>query len=160
MTSELIPEHAVYLGSPTIDDVTDICLTIDLWSSRDMQSFVGITGHYTKDYQLQNVMLAYKRSHGFAHSAERIHEAYNLWAEHPCVNNRHRQCCKYDTGLFCARYGDSSCPCVGWRWLLLHILISQMQWIIHHRIATHALLTCCNSLYGMAKKMRDRLSLP
>ena len=58
-----------------LDNVTDICLTIDLWSSRDMRSFVGITGHYTKDYQLQSVMLACQRFRG-SHTTERIHEAY------------------------------------------------------------------------------------
>ena len=57
-----------------LDNVTDICLTIDLWSSLDMRSFVGKTGHYANDFQLQSVILAFQ---GFreSHTAARIHEA-------------------------------------------------------------------------------------
>ena len=78
LSRKLIPERAVRVLraiNSALDNVTDICLTIDLWSSRDMRSFVGITGHYTKDYQLQSVMLACQRFRG-SHNAERIHEAY------------------------------------------------------------------------------------
>ena len=31
---------------------------MDLWSSRDMRSYVGITGHFIEDFKLKNVTLA------------------------------------------------------------------------------------------------------
>ena len=52
-----------------------------------MGSFVRITGHYTKGYQLQSVMLACQRFCG-SHTAERIHEAYERTIATYGLNNR------------------------------------------------------------------------
>ncbi|MGH0164354.1 UNVERIFIED_CONTAM: hypothetical protein FKN15_061982 [Acipenser sinensis] len=53
----------------------DLCLTTDLWSSRDMRSFIGITGHFILDYTLQSVMLACQHFKG-KHSAENSFRMY------------------------------------------------------------------------------------
>ena len=53
----------------------DICLTVDLRSSQDMRSFMGITSHFTVDYTLQSVMLACRQFHG-SHTADKIYEVF------------------------------------------------------------------------------------
>ena len=41
-----------------LDSTSSICLTIDLWSSRQMRSYMGITVHFLKDWSLQTYMLS------------------------------------------------------------------------------------------------------
>ena len=52
-----------------------VCLTIDIWTSRDMRSYLGVTCHYTEDRHLRSGMLACKRFRG-RHTAENIQEEY------------------------------------------------------------------------------------
>jgi hypothetical protein len=52
-----------------------VCLTIDLWTNRQMRSFIGITGHVIIDWTMQSVMLACRRFKG-KHTAENIHQQY------------------------------------------------------------------------------------
>ncbi|KAK2145783.1 hypothetical protein LSH36_658g01037 [Paralvinella palmiformis] len=35
-----------------LSKVANVCVTIDLWTSRQMRSYLGITGHYVQDYRL------------------------------------------------------------------------------------------------------------
>ena len=46
-----------------------VCLTIDLWSNRQMKGFLGITGHFIVDWTLKSVMIACKRFTG-KHTSE------------------------------------------------------------------------------------------
>ena len=46
-----------------------VCLTIDLWSSRQMRGFLGITGHFILDWTMKSVMICFKRFKG-KHTAE------------------------------------------------------------------------------------------
>ena len=39
----------------------NICLTLDIWSSRQMRSYLGITAHYIINWSFENVVLACKR---------------------------------------------------------------------------------------------------
>ena len=48
-----------------------MCLTIDLWSNRQMKGFLGITAHYITDWTLHSAMLACTRFRG-SHTAENI----------------------------------------------------------------------------------------
>ena len=41
-----------------------VCLTINLWSNRQMKGFLGITGHFIVDWTLKSVMIACKRFTG------------------------------------------------------------------------------------------------
>ncbi|VDI11014.1 Hypothetical predicted protein [Mytilus galloprovincialis] len=52
-----------------------VCLTIDLWSSRQMRGFLGITGHFILDWAMKSVMICCKRFKG-RHTAESIRSEY------------------------------------------------------------------------------------
>ena len=52
-----------------------VCLTIDLWSNRQMRGFIGITGHFILNWTMESVMLACKRFTG-RHTAENIRQQY------------------------------------------------------------------------------------
>lgn len=54
-----------------LQQAKSVCLTIDLWSSRQMRGFIGITGHYILDWTMKSVMLACSRFRG-RHTAENI----------------------------------------------------------------------------------------
>jgi len=49
----------------------DVCLTIDLWSNRQMKAFMGIAGHFILDWEMKSVTLSCKRFKG-KHTAENI----------------------------------------------------------------------------------------
>ncbi len=51
-----------------------VCLTIDMWSNRQMRSYLGITLHYITQHT-SPAMLACKRFSG-RHTAETIHQEY------------------------------------------------------------------------------------
>ena len=46
------------------NSVNHLCLTVDIWSSRQMRSYLGITGHFINDFSLHSIMLGSKRFHG------------------------------------------------------------------------------------------------
>ncbi|KAI6652418.1 Zinc finger BED domain-containing protein 4-like [Oopsacas minuta] len=72
--TRLLPERTTQLHANNLtclNAVDAICLTLDLWSSRDMRSYVGITGHFIEDFKLKSVMLACRRFKG-PHTAENI----------------------------------------------------------------------------------------
>lgn len=52
-----------------------VCLTIDLWSSRQMRGFLGITGHFILDWAMKSVMICCKRFKG-RHTSENIRQEY------------------------------------------------------------------------------------
>ncbi len=52
-----------------------VCLTIDLWSNRQMRGFLGITAHFIRDWKLHSCALACKRFRG-RHTAENIYSLY------------------------------------------------------------------------------------
>lgn len=54
-----------------------ICLTTDLWTNNNMESFIGTTAHCTDDsFNLQSVMLACQRITG-KHTAENIKDSFD-----------------------------------------------------------------------------------
>ena len=59
----------------SLQNAPSVCLTIDLWSNRQMKGFLGITGHFILDWTMQTVMIACKRFKG-RHSAENIRLEY------------------------------------------------------------------------------------
>ena len=52
-----------------------ICVTVDLWSSRQMRSYFGMTAHYVADWCLQSLMLACSRFRG-SHTGDAISEEF------------------------------------------------------------------------------------
>ena len=59
----------------SLQNAPSVCLTIDLWSNRQMKGFLWITGHFILDWTMQTVMIACKRFKG-RHSAENIRLEY------------------------------------------------------------------------------------
>ncbi|KAK2149313.1 hypothetical protein LSH36_455g03023 [Paralvinella palmiformis] len=55
-----------------LSSAKDICLTVDLWSSRDIRSFMGIIGYFVVKFTLHSVMLVFHRFHG-SHTAKKIY---------------------------------------------------------------------------------------
>ncbi len=41
-----------------------VCVTLDIWSNRNMQSFIGVTAHMCVDYKLEAVLLACRKMTG------------------------------------------------------------------------------------------------
>ena len=52
-----------------------VCVTVDLWTNRQMRSYIGITCHFIDNFQLQSTMLACRRFKG-SHTAEIIHATF------------------------------------------------------------------------------------
>jgi len=58
-----------------LSKVSSVCETIDLWTNRQMRSYLGITGQYVQEYKLVSAMFACKRFKG-RHTAESIYSNY------------------------------------------------------------------------------------
>ena len=54
-----------------LSKVSQICLTMDIWSNRQMHSFLGVTAHFINNFHLESVMLACCHFHG-SHTKENI----------------------------------------------------------------------------------------
>lgn len=52
-----------------------VCLTVDLWSNKQMKGFLGITGHFILDWVLKSVMICCKRFKQ-KHTSENIRHEY------------------------------------------------------------------------------------
>ncbi|XP_048867860.1 E3 SUMO-protein ligase ZBED1-like isoform X2 [Brienomyrus brachyistius] len=78
LTQNLIPQRTAAVKNHLINqmqDASDICLTVDLWSNRSMRSFFTMSGHFILNFALQNVMLSCQRFKG-RHSADNICAVY------------------------------------------------------------------------------------
>ena len=65
----------------------DICLTIDLWSSRQMRGYLGVTVHYLRDWTMQTAMLVCKRFRG-SHTGENISKEFQQLVEDYDVSSK------------------------------------------------------------------------
>ena len=52
-----------------------ICITLDLWSNRQIQSFFGMTAHHVADRSIKSAMFACSRFHG-SHTGDAISEQF------------------------------------------------------------------------------------
>lgn len=52
-----------------------VCVTVDLWSNRQMRSYFGMAAHFIMDWSMQSVMLACSRFHG-SRTSDAIAEEY------------------------------------------------------------------------------------
>ena len=41
-----------------------VCLTMDIWTNRQMRSYLGVTGHFIEDFKLQSIILSGRRFRG------------------------------------------------------------------------------------------------
>ena len=89
----LIVEKATDIQSKLkakLSNTQDVCLTLDLWSNRQMTAFLGITGHYVFDWCLQSVMLECKRVKG-RHTSDNIRHYFEETLA--CYNIADKICC-------------------------------------------------------------------
>ena len=78
LSTQLLPQRAATVRDKLITLLSraqDVALTIDLWSSRDMRAFIGVTAHFILDFTMRGAMLACHRVRG-SHTAENIHILY------------------------------------------------------------------------------------
>ncbi|XP_067943061.1 E3 SUMO-protein ligase ZBED1-like [Watersipora subatra] len=78
-TQKILHQSADDIVQKVKDDfagVKSVCLTMNIWTSRQNHGFIGITAHYIKDWQMIGVMLSGKRFKG-RHTGERIAGVYS-----------------------------------------------------------------------------------
>lgn len=76
LSTKLIPQRREEIHESLVMSLKKtemICVTVDLWSSRQMRSFFGMTAHYVADWSLKSAMLACSRFRG-SHTADAISE--------------------------------------------------------------------------------------
>ncbi|XP_045190900.1 E3 SUMO-protein ligase ZBED1-like [Mercenaria mercenaria] len=64
LTSKLIHGKCAELKNDIkfqLKSAQSVCLTLDLWTNRQMRAFLGVTGHFIQEWQLKSVMLACSR---------------------------------------------------------------------------------------------------
>ena len=59
----------------------NVCLTLDIWSSRQMRSYLGISAHYILEWEMKTIVLACKRFQG-RHTADNIMQEYEEIVQH------------------------------------------------------------------------------
>ncbi|KAJ8315996.1 hypothetical protein KUTeg_006010 [Tegillarca granosa] len=78
LSSKLLLENSTEVRNNIMHQMKlaeNICLTVDIWSSRQMRGYLGITGHFILDWTLRSVMFCCKRFCG-KHTAENIRNEY------------------------------------------------------------------------------------
>ena len=78
LSSKLLPSQTQQLQehlNEKFRSVGRICVTVDLWTNRQMCSYIGITCHFIENFKLHSAMLACRRFKGF-HTAEKIHATF------------------------------------------------------------------------------------
>lgn len=78
LSTVLIPNKAESVHNKLtklLGEVPYLSVTVDIWSNRQMRSFIGITAHFIHDWKLQTAMLACKRFSG-RHTADNIIAQY------------------------------------------------------------------------------------
>ncbi|MGH0162090.1 UNVERIFIED_CONTAM: hypothetical protein FKN15_042250 [Acipenser sinensis] len=77
LSQKLLPQRTSVLDHlrSQMQQAQDIYFCTELRSSRDMRSFIGITGHFIMDYTLESVMLACWRFRS-VHTADNVYRTY------------------------------------------------------------------------------------
>ena len=78
LSTKLIPDKALDIQTSLISgqsDCTELSMTIDIWTNRQMRSYIGITAHFIREWKLQNAMLVCKRFTG-RHTADNFMAQY------------------------------------------------------------------------------------
>ena len=92
LSTKLLPQRAANVQMELklqMSSAEDICLTVDLWSSRDtcVRSFMGITGHFVVNFSLHNIIMACHRFQG-SHTADKIFNAFEETISEFDINTR------------------------------------------------------------------------
>ena len=79
LSNKLIPKKKAAMQScikSNLENIEQVCVTLDIWTNRDMRSYIGMTCHYIESFQLKSAMLACKHFR-VGHAAELISEKYD-----------------------------------------------------------------------------------
>ena len=79
MTTKLLPAKTAGTLNKIKDllnSAKDVAVTVDIWTSRDMRSYMGLTSHFILDYTLHSAMLSCTRFRG-SHTGESIRDQYD-----------------------------------------------------------------------------------
>ena len=90
LTSKLLPAKITKTQADLmarLKKADKVCATIDLWSSRQMRSYFGVTGHFIVDWALESVMLGCIRFRG-SHTADAIAEQFSTTAATYDLNDK------------------------------------------------------------------------
>ena len=72
LSTKLLTYHYNKLMQASTNILTSkVRLMMDIWTNRQMRSFLGVTGHFVKDFRLQSFMLSCRRFRG-SHTGENI----------------------------------------------------------------------------------------
>ena len=83
LSNQLIPKRYTCLFSTTVallKKAPQICVTLDMWTNRQMCSYFGMTTHFIVYFKLMSVMLACCRFSG-SHTGKEILQHYE-YVEH------------------------------------------------------------------------------
>ena len=74
----MLEEHRLTMSKvqELVDLADHIYLTLDIWCNRQMRGFIGITGHFSIDFNLKTVLFCCKRVK-CRHTGENIHQIYD-----------------------------------------------------------------------------------
>ena len=78
LSNRLIPQKKAALHNSIksrLKGIDSVCVTLDIWTNRDMRSYLGITCHFINNYKLASAMLACTQFRG-RHTADSIVEKY------------------------------------------------------------------------------------
>ena len=78
LSSKLLHEKSTEVRNNIIHQLKmteSVCLTIDIWSSRQMRGYIGMTAHFILEWNLQSILVCCKRFKG-KHTSENIRNAY------------------------------------------------------------------------------------
>ena len=90
LCTKLIPERCANIHQKMklkFQEAPGVCLTIDLWSSRDMRSFIAITAHFIENFTLMSVLLTCRRVYG-SHTGECIYQQYDQIVTEYDIHNK------------------------------------------------------------------------
>ena len=112
LTSKLLPAKITKTQADLmarLKKADKVCATIDLWSSMQMRSYFGVTGHFIVDWALESVMLGCIRFRG-SHTADAIAEQFSTTAATYDLNDKisHRQLCQHAQSIFTPWFRDHS----------------------------------------------------
>ncbi|XP_047500826.1 uncharacterized protein LOC125046871 [Penaeus chinensis] len=72
-----------------LDCAQTVSLTLDIWSERQMRSYLGITAHFIHNWSLKTAVLTYKRLRGrqTTHIMEEYEETVQIFDRHSKITN-------------------------------------------------------------------------
>jgi hypothetical protein len=78
LSTQLIPKCFTDIFSKTValkKCAPQICITLDIWTNRQMRSYLGMTANFITEFHLMSAMIACRRFHG-SHTGEDILEHF------------------------------------------------------------------------------------